>query len=64
MGNFCHVLYFNETLNTFKFEELICKTTFESQDPSDYGLPDECSIILVLVKASMLGKYLDGKKLL
>lgn len=54
-----HVLYQYKTFH-YHLEQLDCLTTPSSTNPADYGLPEDCLIILVLVRLSALGKFLLG----
>ena len=46
--------------NSHHFEELT-GTSFSSVDPTEWGLPASCNIMLVLQGASFIQAFLDGE---
>lgn len=52
------VLYYDG--NQHRWQQLTGYVGFNSTNPVDWGLGEECQIMLVLQNASFLGAWLDG----
>ena len=53
------VLYYDKATNTHKFEDRN-GSDLKSTTPQDWGLDEECSVILVLQNASFLQAWVKG----
>lgn len=59
--NTVRVLYTNQ-FGRWIFEDRETKGHYSSTDPADYGLDDECKIVLVLANAQWVSAFCDGEQ--